>query len=383
MTYIPLAIPNVGQEEARNLQQCVDTNFVSSVGAFVDRFEREVASLSGSEYGVAMGAGTQALHMALHALGVGVGDLVLLPSFTFIASANAISHTGARPWLFDVAAESWTLDVEQVRSALRMCNRDEAGWLRHPETHERVRAIMPVYTLGTPADMVGLRELADEFGLPIVADAAAAIGVKYNGAPIGEFADLTCYSFNGNKTITCGGGGMVVGSDAELLKKIKHISTTARTSKNYDHDVVGFNYRMTNLQAAVGCAQLEKLSSFLDAKKRIRQFYDAGLKHIPEIELFPSVQDRTSTYWFSGFYFKERNAALLNKFINFMATNHCEVRPFWKPVHLQHPYADCPKQSLGYSTDIYDRIITLPCSTNLTVEEQETVISLIHTFFGE
>ena len=192
---IPLAIPVVGEEEGANLQKCIDDNFVSSVGPFVTDFERRIAELSGVEHGVAMGAGTQALHLALHCLGVGPGDLVALPSFTFIASANAIAHTGARPWLFDIDAANWTMDASQLSEALRAKTEKRGGSVYHKECGARVAAIMPVYTLGALPDMDAIGEVARANGLPIVADAAAAIGLSYKSKKLGALADLTCYSF--------------------------------------------------------------------------------------------------------------------------------------------------------------------------------------------
>ena len=372
--FVPLAVPNVGPAEAANLQACIDTTFVSTVGAFVGEFERGVAELSGAVEGVAMGAGTLALHMSLHGLGVGRGDLVVLPSFTFIASANSVRHTGADPWLFDVA-EDWTLDPQQVADALARDTHRAGDDLIHTPTGRRVAALMPVYTLGTPADMEALGALAEDYGLPIVADAAAAIGVTYKGEAIGGLADLTCYSFNGNKTITSGGGGMVVGNDTERLARIRHISTTARVSTDYEHDEVGYNYRMTNLQAAVGVAQLGRLPEFLDIKRRIRARYDAAFGDVPGISPFPYPTDRESACWFSGLVLDEGHPMSAAEVCAALQARNIQARVFWKPVHLQAPYADAPRESMTRSENTYRRIVTLPCSTLLTDEVQDRVIS--------
>jgi len=374
MNRIPLAVPNVGEGEARNLQRCIDTTFVSSVGEFVTEFETRVATLSGTEKGVATGAGTLALHMALHCQGIGQGDLVILPSFTFIASANAVMHSGARPWLFDITRDSWTLDPQQVRAALETHSHVVDNVLRHKETGERIAAIMPVYTLGTPGDMEQLGAIGKDYNLPIIADAAAAIGVNYKDNPIGDVATLTCYSFNGNKTITCGGGGMVVGNDAELMARIKHVSTTARTSAAYEHDEVGYNYRMTNLQAAVGVAQLDRLQDFLNTKRRIRYNYDEAFKTISGISSFPFPKDRGSACWFSGFVVEDTHLPTPTEICAQLSKSNIEARVFWKPVHLQAPYADVPKVDQTITEDTWDRIVTLPCSTLLTETEQAFVI---------
>lgn len=378
---ILLAIPNIGQGEADNLQECVTSTFVSSVGAFVVELEQRIGALSGTSDGVAMGAGTLALHMALHNFGIGRGDLVILPSFTFIASANAVMHSGARPWLFDVTPDSWTLDPAQVRRELEHNTTRADGVLRHKETGERIAAIMPVYTLGTPADMDALNAIAKDYDLPVIADAAAAIGVTYKGKPVGEVADMSCYSFNGNKTITCGGGGMVVGADKERLARIKHVSSTARVSANYEHDEVGYNYRMTNLQAAVGCAQLDRLDDFLTAKTKIRNAYDAAFADISGVAPFPYPSDRTSTCWFSGIIVDDTRPTP-TEICEKLNGYNIEARVFWKPVHMQVPYADVPVADQSFSEDIYKRIVTLPCSTGLTAEDQQRVIDAVREILG-
>ena len=226
---IPLAVPNLGGNEARYLQECVETNFVSSVGPFVDRFEAMVAEASGASHAVATSSGTTGLHAALTALGVGRDDLVVLPSFTFIASANAISHCGATPWLLDVCGDSWTLDVAQLARVLETQAERRDGDLVHRESGRRVAALMPVYTLGLPAEMEPLVRVAMRHGLPVVADAAAALGARYRGRAVGALgADLSVFSFNGNKTVTAGGGGVVVGEDEALCARVRHLTTTAR-----------------------------------------------------------------------------------------------------------------------------------------------------------
>ena len=376
-SFIPLAIPNITEAEGENLQECIRSTFVSTVGAFVGELEEGVAELSGTPYAAAMGAGTMALHMSLHALNITRGDLVILPSFTFIASANSVAHAGARPWLFDIEPGSWTLDAAQLRAGLEAKAVKRDGAWHHRDTGERIAAIMPVYTLGTPADMDAINAVARDYDLPVVADAAAAIGVDYKGRPIGQVADLTCYSFNGNKTITSGGGGMVVGADKALMDRIKHVSTTARVSTAYDHDEVGYNYRMTNLEAAVGCAQLKRLPEFLDAKRRIRRTYDEQLGNIKGVSPFPYPQDRESTCWFSGIIVDEALQPTATEICERLMDARIQARTFWKPVHLQKPFADAPCEDQSVSEGVWGRIVTLPCSTQLTESDQQRVIDTL------
>jgi dTDP-4-amino-4,6-dideoxygalactose transaminase len=375
---IPLAVPNIGAKEAEYVARCFRDNWVSTVGPFVDRLEAEVAKISGVPYGVAVAAGTMGLHAALDALGVGRGDLVIIPAYTFIASANAVSQTGARPWLFDIAADSWTLDPDALERALAQdCTQDAEGVLRLKVTGERIAAVMPVYTLGTPADMDRIVPLARRYGLPVVADAAAAIGAKYKGKPIGALAEVSVYSFNGNKTITSGGGGMVVGPGADLLKLIKHTTTTARVGTDYDHDRIGFNYRMTNIEAALGCAQAERLSEFLAAKKRIRQTYNTAFANHPRVTLFPDVSWADSTYWFSGLVLREDAEPCMGDIIQALRDANIMARKFWKPMHLQAPYGEVPKCAMPVTDSLWQRVLTLPCSTSLSESDQARVIAAV------
>ncbi len=297
---IPLSTPNLSGRESEYLQECVTSTFVSSVGPYVNQFEDGVSRLAGADFGVATSSGTTGLHVALVGVGVQSGDLVISPSFTFIATANAISHAGAVPWLIDIDAASWTIDPALVRHELETNCKVVQGRTVHIPSGRRVAAMLPVHVLGIPADIGTLCEIAREWKLPIVVDAAAALGATFADRPIADQpVALSVFSFNGNKTITCGGGGCVVGKDDRLMARVRHLTTTARNGPGYDHDEIGFNYRMTNLQAAVGCAQLENFTDYLAAKIRIKHRYDAafaGSVYLP----FPEPEGRTSACWLSG-----------------------------------------------------------------------------------
>lgn len=372
---IPLCIPNLAGNEARYLQECVDTNFVSSVGPFVERFESMVAEATGAARAVATASGTAGIHAALLAAGVGRDDLVVLPSLTFIASANAIAHCGAEPWLMDVDEASWTLDPRTLSEALEHDTERSAEGLRHRPTGRRVAALMPVHTLGLPADMDPLVALAAEHDLPVVSDAAAAIGALYRGRPVGKLGDrLAALSFNGNKTVTAGGGGAVITNDEESAALVRHLTTTARVGADYDHDRVGFNYRMTNLQAAVGCAQLERLDELVAAKRRIAARYDAAFADVAGLSPFPAPEWAESACWFSGALLAERRASEL---VPLLRDAGIDARPFWKPMHLQAPFADCPREPTPVSDRIWPSVLTLPCSTGLTEADQEQVIGAV------
>ncbi len=374
---IPHARPVMSGKEGLYLQECVTTNFVSSVGPFVDRLERQLAEATGSAGAVATSSGTTALHASLLTVGVGRDDLVVLPSFTFIASANAIAHCGAIPWLMDIDEETWTLDADLLRRSLDAEARRDGDRVIHRPTGRRIAAIMPVHTLGVAADMEGLRRIADDFGLPVVADAAAALGASFRGKAIGDMgADLSVISFNGNKTVTAGGGGMIVGNDPELIGLARHLTTTARAGEEYSHDRVGYNYRMTNLQAAVGCAQMERWQELVEAKRRIRRRYDDAFGNIATVGTFPDPPDRGSACWLSGIRLRPP-APTVQSLRDALRRQDIETRAFWKPVHRQLPYQDAPRSAMAVTDALWPTILTLPCSTDLSEADQARVIDAV------
>ncbi len=379
MAMIPLAVPNLTGNEKKYLDNCINTTFVSSVGEYVTEFERMVAKTTESIDAVATSSGTTGIHVALTSIGVNHGDIVIVPTFTFIASANAVCHCGAIPWLMDINTADWCIDPNIVRDEIRChCEKRRDGQLFHKETDRRIAAIMPVYTLGNIPNMNEFRRIADQYNLPLVADSACAIGATYNGCNLGNLADLSIISFNGNKTITCGGGGAVIGNNKEKLDHVRHLSTTARVWPDYDFDEIGFNYRMTNIQAAVGVAQMEKLQIFVEKKKSIRRVYEERLGDLERsgVGFFPTSDG--GSCWFSGLVLPESYSLEGTKNICAqLKEKGVEARMFWKPVHLQCPYKDCPRSSVNVSEGLWERIITLPCSTGITDEELNTVIEIV------
>ncbi len=376
ISVIPLSTPDLSGNEATYLQECITSGFVSSIGPFVSRFEAMNAAATGSPEAVATASGTAGLHLALTVVGVRPNDLVMVPSFTFIATANAIAHCGAIPWLVDISPESWTLDSALMAREIAAQTRRERGSLIHRDTGRRVAAILPVHVLGLAADMDAIGALANEYSLKVVADAACAIGATYKGRPIAQMgADLSVLSFNGNKTVTSGGGGAVVGTDKGLLDLARHLSTTARRGLEYDHDMIGFNYRMTNLQAAVGCAQMERLSAFLAAKRRIRMAYDHAFSGIPGLTSFPGHADPGNSFWLSGVVTSDAASAEMLRAK--LTDAGIEARPFWKPLHLQAPYRDAPRTVQTVCGSLWRRVVMLPCSAHLSDAQQERVIAAV------
>lgn len=372
---IPLAMPNLTGREKEYLVNCIDSTYVSSVGEYVTRLEELCKSACSCDYAVATSAGTTGLHAALTAAGVRRDDLVIIPTFTFIASANAVRHCGADPWLMDIDG-TWTMDADQAERKLKEDCEYRDGLVIHRASDKRVAAIMPVYTLGNIPDMEHFRVLADRYHLPLVADAACAIGATCKGRALGGLADLSVVSFNGNKTVTCGGGGMVFGNDEALVSRVRHLTTTARVNAEYEFDMVGYNYRMTNIQAAVGCAQMERLTEFIEKKRFVRRYYEEHLKGVDGIGFFPETDG--SSCWFSGIVLDHAEGLdEVRRICGELKAEGIEARSFWKPVHLQLPYADAPRAELGHAEGLWNRIVTLPCSTNITEAELEQVVGAV------
>lgn len=376
---IHLAEPNLTGNERKYLNECIDTTFVSSVGAFVTRFEEDVVKVTEADFGTAVSSGTAGLHMALKAVGVEKDELVCIPSFTFIATANAVMHCGAQPWLIDIAKDSWTMDPDVLARELQEKAEVRDGKVYHKSSGKRIAAIMPVYTLGMPADMDKIKCIAAEYHLPVVADAAAAIGARYKGNNIGKIADVTVFSFNGNKTITCGGGGALVSGNQEIIEKAHHLATTARCGIEYEHDMVGYNYRMTNIQAAVGCAQLERVDEFVEKKKYIREYYSKHLSGISDISFFPEVEWAESACWFSGLVLSDKYE--VKKVCELLKEKGIEARTFWKPVHQQKPYVNEERSEMKVADNLWKHVLTLPSSTGITEEELKYIVSTVKEIF--
>lgn len=381
---IPLAVPNISGQEGAYLQECVSSTFVSSVGPFVDRFEEIVAQATGAACAVATASGTTALHAALHDAGVGPGDHVIIPTLTFIATANAVAHCHGDPILVDVDADRWCLDPALVRALLQdRCARDADGVLRLTETGRPVKAMVPVFAMGLPADMDPLVALAREYGLALIVDAAAAIGATYKGRALADMgADSTMLSFNGNKLVTAGGGGALIAAHPDFGPRLRHLTSTARVGAVYDHDIVGFNYRMTNLQAAVGVAQMERLDAFLQDKARIAARYADAFADLDGVLAFPEVADSVSSYWLSGVFMPDAALDDMDALRARLDAAGVASRPFWKPIHQQTPFADSPTALSGFAEHVWLRVQPLPCSSHLSEAEQQTVIAAVRGHFG-
>ncbi len=359
---IPLAIPDLRGREIELLTQCVEDNWVSSAGPFVTSFEERMAALTGCRDAVALVNGTAALHLSLLSAGVTPGARVIVPDFTFIATANAVCQANAQPQFVDVSPESWTLDPALVAEIL---DRPDHG----------VAAVIAVHALGHPADMDALAALCRTHDLPLIEDAAGAIGALYKGRPVGGLGDAGTFSFNGNKTVTAGGGGMIVTDRADWATQARHLSTQARTSDAYTHDSLAFNYRMTNVNAAIGLAQLERLDAMVAAKQAIAARYDAALADRGDIALMPRLDWAVHNCWLYSVRCRDRSAAAdLQRHLNAAGIG---ARLFWQAMSSQPPLSGAPTVLRGVSEGLSGTMVSLPCSSNLGEDAQEQVIAAL------
>ena len=372
---IPLAEPTLGGNAERYLRECLATNFVSSVGPFVERFEREFAAAVGSRYAVACSSGTAALHLAMRVLGVGAGDEVFVPTLTFVASANPIRYERATPVLVDVEEETLNLDPGIVADEL--ARRARLG-LRQP------RAIEVVHLVGHPADIAPLLDAAARHGVPVIEDASEALGATYRGGSldgrsVGTLGRVGCFSFNGNKIITTGGGGMVTTDDEGLARRARHLSTQARLpGRAYDHDDVGYNYRLTNLAAALGVAQLEMLPDLLAARRAVAARYDAALAATPLLRPAPRAPWADPSFWLYTARLAAPDAAVRDRVLDALAARAIDARPIWTPIHGLAPYRDAPRLGGAVAERIFAAALSLPSSSSLAPTDQDRVVEALH-----
>jgi perosamine synthetase len=356
--------PTFQGNEWNYLKECLDSSFVSSVGKFVDRFESELATYTGSKYAVAVVNGTAALHIALKVAGVLAGDEVLVPSLTFIATANAVEYCGAVPHFVDSEITTLGIDAERLREHLLRNTQQTGGLCINQVTGKVIRALVPMHTFGHPSDLDGLLAIAKDFNIAIVEDAAESLGSFYHGQHTGTFGLLGTLSFNGNKTITTGGGGAILTSDEGLAKYAKHLTTTAKLPHQweYRHDEIGYNYRMPNLNAALGCAQLEQLPDLIKMKRALYERYASAFCDLNGVSLIAEPKNCQSNYWLQAIFLNEQCAFQRDKILS--RTNEAGVmtRPVWSLLHLLPIFSNCPKMDISVGASIARRLINIPSS---------------------
>jgi perosamine synthetase len=365
--FVPLHAPQFYGNEKIYLDECVDSTFVSSVGPYVDQFERDLAAFTGAERAVAVMNGTAALQIALHVGGVRADEEVLLPSLTFIATANAISYLGAVPHFVDSDESNLGLDPVKLREWLEEIAIEDGNFYRNRHTGRRLKALVPMHTFGHPANIEELLAVALDYGLVVIEDAAEALGSYYRGQHLGTFGTLGALSFNGNKIITTGGGGAILTNDASLADRAKHLTTTAKKPHpwEYLHDEVGYNFRMPNLNAALGCAQLEQLPEFIASKRRLFNEYRKAFDGLTGVRLLAEPPESRSNYWFQTFVLDEEYAHQRDEIL--AATNEAGLmtRPAWELMHRLAPYANAPRAPLPVAESLARRIINIPSSAGL------------------
>jgi perosamine synthetase len=375
---IPNAMPHLAGNEWKYLKECLDTNWVSAVGPFVERFEREVAAWVGVPHAVATVNGTAALHVALLAAGVKPGDEVLLPSFTFIATANAVAYCGAHPVFLDSEEVSWGLDPARAADFLSRECEVTRGAVINRKTGRVIRALLPVHLYGHPCDLDPVLELGRRYPLAIVEDSAEALGATYKGRRVGADGLCGCLSFNGNKIITTGSGGMVLSRDEALARRVRQLTTQARgDALEFVHEEVGFNYRLSNLHAALGVAQLEQLEAFVEDKRRTAAFYQSALAGVEGLRSFVEAPWGRSTYWMSSVLIDPRRRPDIRGLIRDLNADGIQARPLWRPLHLQPAFRDCQRGPVEVAERLYARGLSLPCSVGITDGERRAVVEAL------
>jgi perosamine synthetase len=376
---IALCVPELRGNEWKYVKECLDSNWVSSAGPFVEKFEESIASFVGAEHAVAVSSGTAALHVALLIAGIQPDDEVLVSDLTFIAPANAIRYANAWPIFVDAEPTHWQMDVNRVIDFLEKDCDWSKGALINRTTGRRVKAIMPVHILGQPVDMDPLLAVAEKYELAVIEDATESLGAKYKEQNVGNLGHIGCFSFNGNKLITTGGGGMVVTNDSRFATRAKYLTTQAKDDPiEYTHREVGYNYRLTNIQAAMGYAQMELVPEFVEIKRKIAAGYKNGLAGVPGISTMIEPSYARSVFWLNTILVDEENygmdsRALMKK----LGQRGIQARPLWEPLHksLAHESA----QSLGgeVAADLNRRALSLPSSVGLSDEQLAEVIEAI------
>ena len=364
---VALHEPSFNGNEIAYLTECINSTYVSSVGKFVDRFEKELAEYTGAKYVVAVVNGTAALHIALKLAGVLPGDEVLIPALTFVATANSVIYCNATPHFVDSEELTLGIDSNKLREYLKANTEQVSNECINKNTGKIIRAIVPMHTFGHPSDLEGLLSVANDFNIAMVEDAAEALGSYYGGKHVGTFGKLGTLSFNGNKTITTGGGGAIVTDDESIALHAKHLVTTAKLPHAWEfiHDEVGFNYRMPNLNAALGCAQLEQLPQKLRSKRELFAKYNLAFSNIEGVKIFNEPAGCESNYWLQTLLLDEELSGTRDLILEMTNKVGSMTRPAWKLINSLAPYRNSPCMELRSANIISKRVINIPSSAGL------------------
>jgi len=355
-----------GNEE-QYVSECVRTGWVSSVGKFVDRLEDQLSEYTGARHAVATVNGTAALHVALLLAGVQPGDEVIIPAMTFVATANAVVNCGAVPHFIDIEDRTLGMAASVLRARLSEVTRLHDGTCINQQTNRRVAAIVPMHTFGHPCDIQQLCETASEFGLPVVEDAAESLGSYVDGRHTGTMGCLGVLSFNGNKVMTTGGGGAILTNDESLAVRAKHLTTTGKRPHrwHYEHDCHAFNYRMPNINAALGCAQLEQMDKFLAAKRRLAATYRATFQDAAGVQFFDEPSGCRSNFWLNALRFTTPGSTMRDSFLRESNDAGLMTRPCWTPLNRLPMYDQCPASELPVTQRVFESFVNIPSSVKL------------------
>lgn len=366
----PLHEPEFSGREWEYVKNCIETGMVSSVGTYVDKFERMLEEFTGAKHAVAVVNGTAGLHIALKLAGVQAEDEVLVPALTFVASANAVTYCGASPHFVDSEEQTFGIDPDKLREYLRKNTKQHSGFCINRRTDKVIRAMLPMHTFGHPAKMEGLLKVARDFHIVLVEDAAEAIGSFYHGQHTGTFGLLGVLSFNGNKTITSGGGGSILTNDSALARRAKHLTTTSKLSHSweYRHDEIGYNYRLPNINAALGCAQLEQLPCFLKAKQKLYGLYQKAFQGVSDVTLFSQPEKSRSNFWLQTLILKKHRDGELSTILKKLHEEKILARPAWIPMHQLAPFKKSSHMDLRTTESMANRILNLPSSPSLATK---------------
>lgn len=357
---IPIADPLIGNEELKNVIKAVRSGWISSKGKFIQEFEEEFAHFCGVKYGIAVSNGTAALHLALTALGIGQGDEVIIPTLTFIATANAVNYTGAKPVFVDSHPDYWCIDPRKIEKKIT----------------KRTKAIIPVHLYGHPCDMDQIMRIAKKYNLLIIEDSAEAHGAEYKGKRVSSFGEINCLSFYGNKIITTGEGGICLTNDKKLSKNMRILRDHGMDpGRRYWHEKIGFNYRMTNMQAAIGVAQMKRIEKLIEAKRKIAFSYNKIFKKIPGINIPPEMNFARSVYWMYSILLDDRFRMDRDKLMIKLIENGVECRPLFYPIHALPPYRLSEKFPIAEA--ISRRGISLPSAATLRKSDIEKICKII------
>ncbi|MBP2636930.1 MAG: aminotransferase DegT [Firmicutes bacterium] len=365
---IGLHEPYFGGQEWQYVKECLDTGWVSSVGKFVDLFEEKLAEFTGVKKAIAMSNGTSALHICLQLVGVQQNDEVLVPALTFIATANAVVYCGAVPHFVDSELKTLGIDAGKLKEYLAGITEVRNNECYNKYTGRRIKAVVPMHTFGHPVDLEAIAAVCREYNIELIEDAAESLGSYYNGKHTGNWGRVAAVSFNGNKVVTTGGGGAVLTNDEELGRLAKHLTTQAKVPHKWEfqHDMVGYNYRMPNINAALGCAQLEQLPEFLQKKRQLTRRYQEVFDQINGVDLFIEPKFATSNYWLQAILLAPEYAWQRDELLAASHEQHILMRPVWNLMYTLPMYQTCPKMDCSVAEDISRRLINLPSSVNLS-----------------